>query len=153
MEQFGERQALALDLARQLVHEVAPEELDLFEELAVEPVPTGRRKRDDPLASGLGELVVVITPYAIHAATAVLAFLLPKLGEAAIGIAKDLAKERLRTMLFSPSSATPRPDLLVRVREVTLTEARMAGLDDVQARALAEAMVPALARAVGGPAV
>ncbi len=152
MKGSGEVPDLTLDLARRLVGEVAPEELDLFEELAAEPVQAQARMRDDPLASGLGELVVAMTPYAVHAASVVLGFLFAKLGEAAVDLAKDLAKERLRAILFAGASTAPRPDLLAQVRNVALTEARSAGLDDRQAGALADAMGPALARIVGvGP--
>ena len=95
------------DLALELAGKFAPEELDLFDELATAPVPDSKqRRRDDPLAFGV-ELAAAFAPVAMSLASKAVSFLVDELSDAVVGAGKDEVKARIRSWLGGKGGGTP----------------------------------------------
>src|SRR5574341_2140968 len=85
-------------LARELVVKFAPEEIDMFDDLAKEfyKAPTAPNVDDqsnDPLGFGLNEMLLAITPVALAMTNAVLNFI----ATSALEALKEQSSERIHT--------------------------------------------------------
>lgn len=89
------------DLTKEIVAEVAPEELDIFDSLLQEyyenpqPPDASAGASDDPLGFGLGETLIAVTPAATAMVYAVTSYIL----EAAVSQFKDEGAEFARNMV------------------------------------------------------
>lgn len=145
-----QQEMAARSLARDLTGELAPEEVDLFDELA--RPPDRRGTDDDPLAFGAGELVVALTPILLRIAEAVLGYLAAKAPELGYDLATDLLKDRLKDWLAARKPVLPDRTLdLLRVGVAGVVEAEVLrhGLDRDQATAIAVAVEKRLGLATG----
>ena len=140
------------ELSKQLVSQFAPEELEIFDELYGDyqkhpNEPASERGMDDPLGSGLGEILVVITPAATAMATAVVSFILNEVLKAAEGEASETIKARVRA-LFNPKTSEKTPPLsteqLEKVQKLAVKRAVDFGLSADQAKQMALALVGSL---------
>lgn len=139
-------------LAREVMGQVAPEEIEFFDELAEEfyaPPATGKAPAgDEELAFGVEGMLVAVTPAAMAVIGAVLTFLA---NEIVLEVVKDeggeLLKKRLRS-LVGRGQPEAVPALtgaqLQRVQERARAEAIAFGVDQTTAERLAKALVGAL---------
>jgi hypothetical protein len=138
------------EISRDLVMEIAPEELAMFDELADEyfqhPQPGKQVKtNDDPLGFGINETLVAVTPAATGMVSTVLAYLLTSFNDAL----KDTAKESFKTKMkavFSAKKKGKSPiaftiEQLKQINKKAFEQARTFGLSDDQAQHLADALV------------
>ncbi len=151
----GDR-ALLDDLAREVVGEVAPEELDLFDQLADEyhanPAPPDLTQPagDDALGFGLGGALIAATP-AVAAAASVVLGLVMQIGFAIVSDeASDQVRQRLRALLRRDRTApTAAPTLdreqLRQIRQAALNEALRFGMAQDEAGRIADALLRRLA--------
>lgn len=93
---------LITELSKDIVSQVAPEELDLFDELIQEyfddPTPPDLTtdNSDDPLGFGLGEVMVAATPAIAAAISAGITFLLTVAWQADAGSSVTLIKQKIQ---------------------------------------------------------
>ena len=139
-------------ISRQLVTEVAPEELDLFDELMAEyfddpapPVPADSPD-DDPLGFGLSEILVVVTPAAGAVVSTVLSYILAEVIKTTQEESARAITNKLKSLFNSKEKAERlTPDQLKQVHQVALKQARLFGLDPIQAKQMASSLVGSLA--------
>jgi hypothetical protein len=156
-------------VSQEVVGEIAPEELDLFDGLIQDyfkdptPPDLSPKVKDEPLGFGLEGVLIAVTPAAAAALKAVLDYLL---GPTVQGIMKEGSAaivKRVKEFLNSPeeksaSSAKPGkvekatpPDFskehLVTVNKIARSEAKKFGLSDSEADRLADVLVARLALA------
>lgn len=101
-----EGRELIQEISMKVVTEIAPEELDLFEELMQEyfndpnPPEPSRAPDDDPLGFGLSEVIVASTPVAAAMASAVLGYVITEVIKATKDEGATLIKAKVKA-LFS----------------------------------------------------
>lgn len=149
-------------IARDVVAAVAPEELVMFEpardEFCSGAAGTGarpRRRRDEALGSGIDATVTLVTPVVLLVITRVLDHLADELGDRiadqGAGAARKMVRRLLRRRRPARLPVAPAPpaltaEQLARVRDVAFDTARRAGLREVKAGLLADALVGGLAK-------
>lgn len=98
---------LIQELSKDIVVEIAPEEMDLFDELVAEyfqdptPPDLSARPKDDPLGFGLGEVLIATTPAVAAMVDVVLNYILNEIVKAAQGESTELIKRKIKD-LFNP---------------------------------------------------
>ena len=140
------------ELAKQLVVQFAPEELDMFDELYgeyrqhPEPAAAGQGS-DDALGSGLGEVLVAVTPAASAMATAVLSFVVSEFLKASQDEASEKIKTKVKSLFHSksPEKTVPlSPEQLEKVQKVAAKRAVDFGLSPEQAKQMSLALIGSL---------
>jgi hypothetical protein len=138
-------------LVRVVVGGIAPEEIDLFDELIAEPpvAPQDRaseREHDNPLAFGTGDLVVAITPIAAAMVSVVLTYVGTELLKLAGDQVIDQVKRRA-PRLFGGDGAPPalRQEQLELIWRRAYQEALAFGVEPAVAKRMARALIGALA--------
>ncbi len=135
---------LAIELAREAVMRLAPEEMPLFgvtsRLYAENPAAVEAQAKNDELLGFGAEALAALTPIALSVAGFVIAQVQAVLA--------DESQTVIRKLLRREGEAGPPPlsaDQLRRVREVAVERARRLKLPDEQAQLLADAMVGGLA--------
>ncbi len=152
-------QELVAKISKSIVREVAPEEIDLFDELLhdyfADPVPPDLTARpvDDPLGWGAGEVMVDATTAAAAMVSASLGFIADSTHDRTGGQLRQYLAAKQQDPTTSPLLSS---DLLSALRQVALTTARQYGMDAERAEAMANAMLVTLMLgenpgAAGGP--
>lgn len=149
-----EGRAFIEELSRNMVADVAPEELDMFDELADEyyedpsPPDASAEASDDALGFGMSEMLIAATPAALAVAGSVVSFVVQE----AIGAASDEALGAVLRRVFKKEQApadAPPPTLtkeqLEQVNRLALEQAQAFGLDPDTAQKMAQALVGTLA--------
>lgn len=146
----SERDDLTRELGRLAVHRAAPDELAIFDDLAVEyfadPQAALRPpNRDETLGFGLD--LTLLTPYVL----AVIAYVLPLLNDMLSEAAKEQGSALIGSWLGHLIRREPRPaavglsvEQARQVQAVAFEQARRAGLDDGRARLVADSIVGAV---------
>lgn len=145
---------LITDLSKQMVTQVAPEELDLFDELIEEyfddpsPPDLSESDDDDALGFGLNGVVVAITPAAAAAASSAVGYILSEVLKSAQEEGAAVLAKKVRRLL-NPKDKTEAltTEQLRQVRRLALTQAKVFGMEAGQARSMADALVGSLALA------
>jgi len=105
--QSSEGHKLIQEISKGIVMEVAPEEMDLFDELVMEyfqdPTPPDltAKPKDDPLGFGLGEVLIAATPAVAAMVDVVLNYLMNEIVKVAQGESAELIKRKIKD-LFNP---------------------------------------------------
>jgi hypothetical protein len=100
------------EISKQLVMQLAPEEIDLFDDLAREvydhPAHEGSPppQQDDALGFGAQEMVIALTPAVVGTVKTVLEYVLSESLETFKGESAAWVQARVKT-LFKPASAVP----------------------------------------------
>lgn len=149
---------LVIYLSRDLVGNIAPDELLLFEPLvaAYQRDPDGMQdngKRDDMLGFGTGEIAVLLTPVVLTIMHSVLPLLIEVVQKTVKEHGSTALAEAIKSLFthyrsITSSKSLPPPltaDQLRQVRHTAMQKARQRGLEDVQATSLADAIVANLA--------
>ncbi|WP_445369662.1 hypothetical protein ACH5Y9_11150 [Methylomonas sp. BW4-1] len=89
---YDEIRTTTIELSREVILEIAPEEIMYFEDYIAE---RHQMKNSDLLAFGLGDIVSLFTPVVLNAMWAALGYLLGKIADTGVEIAKDEIKNRL----------------------------------------------------------
>jgi hypothetical protein len=140
------------ELSKQLVDQFAPEELEIFDELYSDykKHPTGlapQQGADDALGSGLGEIMVAITPAASAMATAVVSFVVSEILKATQDEGSEKIKSKVKT-LFNPKApgkaAALSPEQMEKVQKLAAKRALDFGLSAQQAKQMSLALVGSL---------
>jgi hypothetical protein len=163
-----ERRSFIKEISQSVIVEIAPEEMELFEELMeeyfIDPSPPNlsAHAKDDPLGFGLGEAILAFAPAVAAALSAVMDHLL---GQAMNGVKEEGAtaiRNRIRDLL-NPEKKPDTPDEqkrdnqtpsldfsrghLAAVRRIARAEAKKFGLTDEDAEKLAGVLIGKLALA------
>ena len=138
------------EMARGTVVAVAPEEMDLFEEMTEEyfadpaPPTPGSGASDDALGFGLDAALVAVTPAAAAMASAVVGFLLNEV----LDLTADRAVEGVLRRVFNREKTPDTPQLnmnqLARVKALAIQQAVAHGLNEAEAERMASTMVGSL---------
>lgn len=145
-----------VDVVRDVVAKVAPEELPLVDGLAgldddaVVRRLSRRGNRREPLGFGLGEIAALVTPVV----WLVVDEAARQVGSAAVNDAAKRTKAVLRKLFRRPAAAVVVPDLtreqLAEVRQRVIETAVDHGLGESRARLIADAVTGRLALAASG---
>jgi len=146
-----EGRELITDLSKDLVTQVAPEELELFDELIQEyfhdprPQDSAEADGDDALGFGLSEAVVVITPAAAAAVSSALGYILTEVLKSAQEEGAAVLGKKIKKLL-NPKDKTEAltTEQLKQIRRLALTQAKLFGVEANQARQMADALVGSL---------
>lgn len=154
VSESGGNASMIDDLSRALVAEIAPEELDLFPDLAQEyhanpKPPEVTRGGDDPLGFGMEAALIATTPAVMAVVTLAFNFVTQ--------VATDTLKDQTQTFiqeqvkrLFAgkksgPASLELNPEQITRLRNLAASEAHRFGLKKAEADRLADALAGRLA--------
>jgi len=145
------------DLSRDLVTQVAPQELPLFRANSEvffrnpDELAANRTSKDDMLGFGDGGIVVLITPVVLMVTQQVVMFVMEQAKKSAQEQGSTLIDESVKKMFkkFRPEDGKkPSPltaEQLAQVRKVALKKAQELKLSDERAKLLADALVGSLA--------
>jgi hypothetical protein len=153
------------EVSKSIVVQIAPEELDLFDDLVSEylqdPTPPDltTAAKDDPLGFGLAETLVAITPAAMAIVNIVLNHLMTESVKAAQEESTEVIKKKIRA-LFNPEKKDDRsadrletdlPPLtkeqMEHVRKLARKQAIAFGIAPAKASQMVDALVGSLALA------
>ena len=146
---------LITELSKEIVSQVAPEEMDLFDELMQEyfddptPPDLSMDDSDDPLGFGLGDMMVAITPAAAAVVVTALGFLVSTIQQFPKGDPAPLSYGEVRRFLTARKKETSvesplTPVQLEDLRHITQTTAIQYGMEDDRAEAMTNALLVAL---------
>jgi hypothetical protein len=147
---------LVEEFAKQVLADVAPEELAIFDETAEEyhQDPQGvlsAEGRDEAVGFGLD--IALLTPYVLAVAGAVVSFLVDTIGDAAKEESKPVISDWVHRLFrrghsdekaHEEPAANLSPEQAAQVRQVALARAHDLKLSDEKARLLADAIVGGL---------
>jgi DNA replicative helicase MCM subunit Mcm2 (Cdc46/Mcm family) len=150
---------LVTDLARDLVKEIAPEELPLFRANSEayfrnpEKAFKSQKTKEEMLGFGITETATFLTPIALAILTDVLKFLGEEIKKSFQDQSTELINESAKKMfkkLHSEDKKDNQPvaltaDQLEEVRKLALKKARLLKLSDARAKLLADSIVGSLA--------
>lgn len=149
------------DVARELIAEVAPQELPIFRanaeaffrdpDKSLHKLPPGK---DDMLGMGIGEAVAFLTPVTLALVTEATQFLLGEVKKSVTSESESLISDRVKKLFKkfrseekdekkNPLALTS--EQLAEVRRLAYEKARQMQLPETQAALLADAMVGSLA--------
>jgi hypothetical protein len=153
-----EGQRYVEDVSKFIVAEVAPGELDLFDELTKyyedrSPPDRAETAGDDSLAFGLAEVIVPVTPAALALVIAVLNYIFAETTAALEDRGEGWLKERLGQIF--PSEDKDRTETrerepytneqLKQIRRIARREARRFGMESDMANKMADVLIGRLA--------
>ncbi len=155
------QQHLTTDVARDVVAQVAPQELPLFRSISSEYLkdPTSvtdkRSGRDEMLGFGLGDAAPFLTPVILYVVTEVIKFLTEEVKKSLRKASSELIEEVVRGLFKkfnSPGKKTKQttslsPEQLIEVRRIALEKAGQLKVSDEQAKLLADSIAERLASA------
>lgn len=150
-----EDRELIVELSKQIVEQMAPEETDLFDELMesyfVDPSPPDLTANpgDDPLGFGVNDLMVAVTPAAAAVASAAIAFVMSVLAKAARDEGAEQIRRRLKSALrdkrnTEDSRLALTSSQLETLLTITRETAERYGMDTEQSDAMANAVLVTL---------
>lgn len=140
-------QKLIADISKTIVGEVAPEEIDLFDELLhdyfANPAPPDLTAKpvDDPLGWGVGEVMVDATKATAAMVSASLGFIADSTQDQTGSQLRQYLAAKQQDPATSPLLSS---DLLGALRQVALTTARQYGMEAERADAMVNAMLVTL---------
>lgn len=155
---------LVITVARDLVTQLAPQELPLFRSASQqfrqhpERLLAGPQANDDPVGFGVGEAAALLTPAALAAMSSVISYLIEEISKVVIDKSATLLLDRVRQLLQKPEAAPQHhaqqlplltPAQLAQVREIARKQALVSRLSPARANALADAIVGKLAISMG----
>lgn len=159
----SEGQKLIQEISKDIVGEVAPEEMDMFDELVEEyfqnPTPPDMsvKPKDDPLGFGLGEVLVAVTPAAAAMVNEVIKYLMNETITAAKDESAEMVKKKVKK-LFNPEKKDDKPakkeegevrplnkEQLEQVKKLARKQATKFGIGPDKAEKMANALVGSLA--------
>lgn len=145
---------LIREISKDVVSRIAPEEMDLFEELIQQyfenpnPPPPSPQFEDDPLGSGLAEIMVAATPAAAAMASAVLGYILNEVITATKEETAGLIRGKIRALFSSKGQPEDSPPLtqeqLELVKKLARKQASRFGFTANKAEMMANALIGAL---------
>jgi hypothetical protein len=131
------------DFSKQIVGDVAPEELEFFDELAKDTGKPPSASGDAELGFGLTEALEFVTPATISVVTAIFTFLGSE-------ILKSTGKEAATAIvgsfksLFSKPSTQFNAEQIAKVKEIAQKSAKKSGVDEKTTKKLIASLVAAL---------
>lgn len=135
------------DVSKQLVGDVAPEELEFFDELAKEEKKSTVSSGDEELGFGLSGALEFVTPATISVVTAVFTFLGSEILKASGKEVAGAIVSSLKSYFFGPSNAF-NAEQLARVGEIAEKTAKQKGLNEKTAKKLTESLIASLSKSV-----
>ncbi len=149
----AEGHQLVEEISKDIVAQIAPEEMEMFDELLQEHFqnPESSTTDDEPLGFG-GELMVAVTPVVAMVVEAVIKFLLEEVIKAAKQESVTLITQKVKT-LFNPSREkkgalpTLTQEQLERIKQLVRKEALRSGMKPKKAEDVALMITARLALA------
>ncbi len=147
----AEGRALIADLSKTIVMQVAPEELDLFDELIEDyfedsaPPDLSISDDDEALGFGTGEALVIVTPAVAAAVSGVATYILKEVLKTVQEESASLLTRRVKNF-FNPrgKEAELTKEQMGKVRNLVFEQARAFGMDADQAQGLSNAVIGSL---------
>jgi hypothetical protein len=160
----AEERNVITHLSKDIVAEVAPEELELFDELMEEHFAnpeassTPTHSEDDALAFGLESAMTVLTPVVAAVVSAVVKYVVDEVLKATKDESSSFIREKVERLFglitakkspeAAPAPGQPAsasislsPDELARVRQLALEQSLACGLNSSQAERIADSVI------------
>ncbi|MBI5951724.1 MAG: hypothetical protein HY865_08705 [Chloroflexi bacterium] len=140
-------------LSRQLVEQIAPEEMEVFDDLYQEAAansfqPAKKKGEDDALGFGVAEIMIAVTPVAGTVISAVISFLASEVLKVTKDEASAVIQKKVKA-LFNPKKQDGVEPLtqaqLGQVKKLAVKLARQSGMKEEEADRLALTLVGSLA--------
>ena len=150
------QQEVIRDLSKKLITEIAPEELEFFDDLFNEPLTNSQLSESnvgDALGFGINALIVAATPAAKAAVTAVLSFVASEIVSNAKNESTVMIDQKIKALFNRGQNKTKdelpplSKDMLNHIRKLAEKSARAQGLPEDQSRKIAIVLVGHLALA------
>jgi hypothetical protein len=157
-----ENEQLIADIARDLVSQIAPQELPLFRPNSEayfkdpEKALQSQSAKDDMLGFGAGDAVVLLTPIVLATLNEVVKFVVEEAKKSVQGEGAAWIQQAIKAMFkkFHQSEAGDKKkpaaltaEQLAQVRKIAFNKARQLKLSEDRAKILADAVVGSLATA------
>lgn len=144
-----EGQAFIKDLARETVSQIAPEEMDLFDEMAedyfADPTPQQNEgASDDALGFGLEAALIAVTPAATAMASAVIGFLVNEVMDSTTDRAIEVVLRRIFKKDKSHEGLSLNASQLAHIKSLAVQQAVAHGMAAPDAEHMASTMVGSL---------
>lgn len=144
-----EGRAFIKEMARGTVSEIAPEEMDLFDEMAedyfADPAPQpSEGASDDALGFGLEAALVAVTPAATAMASAVIGFLVSEVVDTTTDRAIEMVLRRIFKKDKKDKTLALSAVQLARIKTLAVQQAVAHGMDAPEAERMASTMVGSL---------
>lgn len=154
----SEGRKLIQEISKDIIVEIAPEEMDLFDDLVTEyfqnPAPPdySASPKDDPLGFGIGETLIAVAPAAAAMVDVVLNHLLNESVRAAQEESAGLVKRKIKALFNMEQKNTKDPipltkEQLEQVRRLARKQAIKFGIPPEKAERMANALIGLLALA------
>ena len=151
----AEGRKLIRELSKEIVIEIAPEEMDLFDELVEEyfedpsPPKPSSPQRDDPLGFGIEESLVAATPAAAAVVSVVINYLLSEFLKVAESERTEQVKRRIKDLFGSKKREKVAADPLTKeqleeIRKLARKQAIVSGMKPEKADQMANALIGSL---------
>lgn len=147
-----EGKTLIEGLARDLLNDVAPEEMDMFDELAQDyfadasPPDFKKGPADDALGFGMGEMLTAATPALMAVASGVIGYIVQEVFQSAqqetiIAGLKALLRRRAEQTTAAAPSIRLTEAQLAHIRQIALQQAEAYGLGQAEAEQMVHALI------------
>lgn len=157
MSELDQNQLVA-DLARDLVAQMAPQEMPLFRANSVayfknpDKALQAKAGKDDTLGFGAGEAMTFLTPVVLAVMTQVVQFIVDEIKKSAKGQGASLINDAVKQVFKKFQPAVPQekktppltPDQLAQVHKLAFEKGRILKLSEKQAQLLADSVVGSL---------
>jgi hypothetical protein len=151
----SEGHKLIKELSKEIVVDVAPEEIDLFDELVAgyfqDPTPpdVSQPQKDDPLGFGIEETLIAVTPAATAVAQMIISYLLTEIIKITESEHAEKVKRKIKA-LFSSERKDQEPAALTKeqlehIRKLARKQAIKFGIGPDKADRMADALIGSLA--------
>ncbi|MBI4739785.1 hypothetical protein HY772_09720 [Candidatus Woesearchaeota archaeon] len=150
-----EQRAAIEEISKDLVTQLAPEELDLFGELAQDyfddPKPLSKSKHsDDPLGFGIFEAMTIMTPVAMAMASTVLTFVTTEVIKSAKDESAAVIKKKIKALFNKADkqeadSPSLTKEQMEQVKKLAYKQATDFGMDAATAEKMSNALIGSLA--------
>ena len=152
----SEGHKLIQEFSKEIVEEVAPEEMDLFDELVTEyfrdPTPPDdvQNPKDDPLGFGIEETLIAVTPAAAAVVNIVINYLLTEFIKIGESERTEAVKQKIKGLFGSKNKDKDQPppltkDQLENIRKLALKQAIKFRIPREKAESMADALIGSLA--------
>lgn len=144
-----EDQAFLSELGREIVAQVAPDEIEVFDELAEEyfmdpsPSQLEPRSSDDALGFGLDSIMMAATPAVMGATMVVFSFVAQVATQILVDQSAEFTRSRVKRWLLrkQPEPIVLSQEHLARAHQLAMEEAARHGLNEAVARQMADVLI------------
>lgn len=155
IEKDKEVQVIIKDISENIVSQIAPEEIDVFDEIADTYFnnphlldPNYQKAKDDPIGFGLTGMVEMTSPAALSVVTSIIVYIITQIWGATTSALLDEYKSRIKKLFNKNSNKKDVPaftkEQLKRINDEIIKQALSSRLSEDQAKNIANALISSM---------